>query len=93
MNKRRDTKPGAAKEPAAPGRRFIGAATLGERLGVSRSAVNKWRKRYPVDSLHPFPEPDVEIDDVPGWAPERVPEIEQWRAGMPGSGNSLVQAD
>ncbi|GAA1029750.1 MULTISPECIES: hypothetical protein [Amycolatopsis] len=73
-------------------RQFIGASGLAERLGVSRSAVNKWRERFPFDSAHPFPAPDVEIDGVPGWLPERVSEVEYWRAGLPGRGNRDEQA-
>ncbi|MEU5847445.1 hypothetical protein [Saccharopolyspora shandongensis] len=65
---------------------YLGASGLSGRLDVSRSAVSKWRERYPADSAHPFPVPDVEIDGVPGWAPERVLEIELWRAGLPGRG-------
>lgn len=65
----------------------LGVNGIAERLGVTRHAVDKWRGRYPPESTHPFPEPDVEIDGgVPGWLPERLPEIERWRAGMPGRG-------
>jgi hypothetical protein len=67
--------------------RYLGVNGIAERLGVTRHAVDKWRSRYPADSAHPFPDPDVEIDGgVPGWRPERLPEIERWRAGMPGRG-------
>jgi hypothetical protein len=67
--------------------RYLGVIGLAERLGVTRHAVVKWRSRYPAGSSHQFPEPDVEIDGgVPGWLPSRLPEIEQWRAGMPGRG-------
>jgi hypothetical protein len=48
--------------------------------------VHKWRSRYPGDSDHPFPEPDVEVDGAPGWRAERVEEIVQWRDGLPGRG-------
>lgn len=48
--------------------------------------MHKWRARYPPESTHPFPEPDVEIDGAPGWAPHRVAEVERWRAGLPGRG-------
>ncbi|WP_143202484.1 helix-turn-helix domain-containing protein [Amycolatopsis sp. CB00013] len=67
----------------------IGAAAVAKRLGVSRTLVNKWRERYPANSMHPFPCPDVEIDDVPGWSEDRLIEIERWRAGMPGRGTQL----
>lgn len=68
-------------------RRYLGLTGIAERLGVTRAAVAKWRSRYPAGSAHPFPEPDVEIDGgFPGWLPARLPEIEGWRAGMPGRG-------
>jgi hypothetical protein len=74
---------------------YLGIAELGRALAspVSRHAVNKWRERYPAGSAHPFPEPDVTIgpaeptDDepgTPGWSPKRLPEIEAWRAALPG---------
>ena len=65
---------------------YIGAAAVGEALGVSRHAVHKWRTRYPAGSSHPFPEPDIEIDGTPGWRPNRVAEIARWRDGLPGRG-------
>ncbi|HVV18063.1 MAG TPA: hypothetical protein VHF06_01415 [Pseudonocardiaceae bacterium] len=65
---------------------YIGAAGIGEALGVSRHAVHKWRTRYPADSSHPFPEPDVEIDGNPGWLPGRIAEVAWWRDGLPGRG-------
>ncbi|MEV5537449.1 hypothetical protein AB0L13_11365 [Saccharopolyspora shandongensis] len=71
-----------SSEPA----RYLGSSGLAGRLDVSRSALTKWRERYPPGSAHPFPAPDVEIDGVPGWAPDRVPDIERWRAGLPGRG-------
>ncbi|WP_249124372.1 hypothetical protein [Saccharopolyspora erythraea] len=66
--------------------RYLGASGLAGRLGVSRSAVAKWRERHGPDSPHPFPVPDVEIDGVPGWRPARVSEVEHWRADLPGRG-------
>lgn len=65
---------------------YLGGVGVAEALGVSRHAVHKWRSRYPSDSSHPFPEPDVEIDGVPGWRAERLDEIVQWRNGLPGRG-------
>ncbi|WP_327089531.1 hypothetical protein OIE66_02585 [Nonomuraea sp. NBC_01738] len=65
---------------------FLGGAGIAEALGVSRHAVQKWRTRYPGDSSHPFPEPDVEVDGLPGWRAERVDEIIAWRRGLPGRG-------
>jgi hypothetical protein len=67
-------------------RRYLGVVGIAEALGVSRHAVHKWRSRYPADSTHPFPEPDVELDGVPGWEPDRLSEVREWRAGMPGQG-------
>lgn len=66
--------------------RYLGVLGIGEALGVSRHAVHKWRARYPGDSAHPFPDPDVEIDGAPGWRPDRLGEIVRWRAGLPGRG-------
>ncbi|MEN3540866.1 hypothetical protein AAH991_37535 [Microbispora sp. ZYX-F-249] len=66
--------------------RYLGVLGIGEALGVSRHAVHKWRSRYPADSAHPFPEPDVEIDGTPGWRPDRLTEITEWRNGLPGRG-------
>lgn len=66
--------------------RYLGVSGLARQLGVSRHAVSKWRERYPADSAHPFPAPDVEIDGVPGWSRTRLPVIEDWREGLPGRG-------
>ncbi|MEJ3651820.1 hypothetical protein WEH80_02270 [Actinomycetes bacterium KLBMP 9759] len=65
---------------------YIGVLGIAEALGVSRHAVHKWRSRYPRDASHPFPEPDVEVDGAPGWRPERIDEVRQWREGLPGRG-------
>ncbi|WP_435822571.1 TetR/AcrR family transcriptional regulator [Microbispora bryophytorum] len=45
-------------------------------------AASLWQ----VDSEHPFPEPDVEVDGTPGWRPDRLAEIIEWRNGLPGRG-------
>jgi hypothetical protein len=66
--------------------RYLGVLGIAEALGVSRHAVHKWRSRYPEDSNHPFPEPDVEVDGAPGWRADRLDMIVQWRAGLPGRG-------
>ncbi|MCG5212881.1 hypothetical protein [Streptosporangium sp. KLBMP 9127] len=66
--------------------RYLGVIGLADALGVSRHAVHKWRSRYPRDSNHPFPEPDVEVDESPGWRAERLAEIVRWRDGLPGRG-------
>ncbi|MCO1654219.1 hypothetical protein [Pseudonocardia humida] len=66
--------------------RYLGVVGIGEALGVTRHAVHKWRSRHPAGSDHPFPEPDVEIDGAPGWRPDRVEEVVQWRNGLPGRG-------
>ncbi|MGI5125831.1 hypothetical protein ACQEVB_03340 [Pseudonocardia sp. CA-107938] len=62
---------------------FLGSPALAEAFGVHPEAVATWRKRYPAGSPHAFPEPDVDIDGDPGWAPERLPEILDWRARLP----------
>jgi transposase-like protein len=64
----------------------LGVSGLADALGVSRHLVSKWRSRYGTDSAHPFPEPDVTVDELPGWAPARVAEVERWREGLPGRG-------
>lgn len=66
--------------------RYVGVLGIAEAMGVSRHAVHKWRSRYPDDSAHPFPEPDVEVDGTPGWRPERLEEMAHWRDGLPGRG-------
>lgn len=67
-------------------RHYLGVLGLAETMGVSRHAVHKWRARHPAGSDHPFPEPDVVVDGAPGWAPERVDDVVQWREGLPGRG-------
>lgn len=66
--------------------RYVGVPSIAEAFGVSRHAVHKWRARYPPDSSHPFPTPDVDVDGAPGWLPHRLEEIMQWRDGLPGRG-------
>ncbi|WP_036407419.1 hypothetical protein [Microbispora rosea] len=66
--------------------RYLGVIGIGGALGVSRHAVHKWRSRYPGGSERPFPEPDVEVDGTPGWRPDRLAEIIEWRNGLPGRG-------
>lgn len=65
---------------------YLGVLGVAEALGVSRHAVHKWRSRYPSDSAHPFPEPDVEVDGAPGWAAARLDDIVEWRENLPGRG-------
>jgi hypothetical protein len=67
-------------------RHYLGVQGIAEAVGVSGHAVHKWRARYPDGSRHPFPTPDVEIDGVPGWLPERLSTIVRWRDGLPGRG-------
>lgn len=59
---------------------------VADALGVSRHAVHKWRARYPADSAHPFPAPDVVVDGAPGWLHDRLPAIVDWHDGLPGRG-------
>lgn len=65
---------------------FLGVVGLADALGVTRHAVHKWRSRHPAGSDHAFPEPDIEIDGMPGWRPDRVEDVVRWRAGLPGRG-------
>jgi transposase-like protein len=73
------------RDDRAPAR-YLGVVGIAEQLGVSRHAVHKWRTRYPSDSKHPFPEPDVEVDGAPGWRATRLGEVVRWREGLPGRG-------
>jgi hypothetical protein len=66
--------------------RHVGVLGIAEAMGVTRHAVHKWRSRYPAESAHPFPQPDVEIDGIPGWRAHRLEEIVRWRDGLPGRG-------
>ncbi|MER7079853.1 hypothetical protein SAMN02982929_03095 [Saccharopolyspora kobensis] len=61
---------------------YLGVSGLARQLGVPRRDVSKWLGQYPANSEHPFPEPDVEVDGVPGWTLERVPEVELWLSGL-----------
>lgn len=65
---------------------YLGVIGIADAMGVTRHAVHKWRSRYPDDSAHPFPEPDVEVDGTPGWRLGRLEEIVRWRNGLPGRG-------
>jgi hypothetical protein len=72
--------------------RYLSQAAISRRLGGSRHLVGTLRNRY-KDSPTPFPEPDAWIGDgedddrsAPGWLPERMPEIVQWRKSLPGQG-------
>lgn len=67
-------------------RHYLGVVGVADALGVSRHAVHKWRARYPDDSRHPFPEPDVEVDGAPGWRSDQLATIVRWRDGLPGRG-------
>jgi predicted DNA-binding transcriptional regulator AlpA len=66
--------------------RYLGVPGLAQRLGVTRDTIYKWRARYPADAPQAFPVPDAEVDDAPAWLPERLDEIMQWRANLPGRG-------
>jgi len=67
-------------------KQYLGVVGVAEALGFGRHAVHKWRSRYPADSRHPFPEPDVEIDGTPGWRPDRLRVIAHWHETLPGRG-------
>jgi hypothetical protein len=64
----------------------VGVVGVAEALGVTRHAVHKWRTRYPPESRHPFPEPDIEVDGIPAWRPDRLQAIILWRETLPGRG-------
>jgi hypothetical protein len=72
--------------PCGMTRSYLGVVGVADALGVSRHAVHKWRSRYPADSTHPFPEPDVEVDGAPGWRHDRLTAIAGWHEGLPGRG-------
>lgn len=68
--------------------RYLGMADIAREFGVTASAVTTWRSRY-RGTPTPFPAPDVEIGldrGIPGWLPERIGEIRQWRDSLPGQG-------
>lgn len=71
--------------------RYLGQAAIARQLGVTRHLVGTWRNRY-RNSPTPFPEPDAWTGDddddkaVPGWLPERMDEITEWRRSLPGQG-------
>lgn len=67
-------------------RQYLGVVGVAEALGIGRHAVHKWRARYPADSSHPFPEPDVEVDGAPGWRSDRLRVIARWHETLPGRG-------
>lgn len=57
---------------------YLSQADITWFLGLDRTIVNVWRKRY-AD----FPEPDMEVGmdkPVPGWRPDRLGEITAWMA-------------
>ena len=62
---------------------FLGYPALADAFGVSPRAVEIWRDRHPAGTAHAFPEPDVDIDGSPGWAPHRLPELLDWRSRLP----------
>lgn len=68
------------------GAKYLGQAGIARELGVTRQAVAKWRATF-AEGDHPFPKPDVWIDGVPGWLPDRVAEIRAWSESRPGQGS------
>lgn len=61
--------------------RYLGQADIARELGVTRHAVTVWRGRY-----DDFPQPDVLVGSIPGWAPGRMAEIRRWKDSRPGQG-------
>ncbi|MEE2050315.1 hypothetical protein [Nocardiopsis tropica] len=78
----------ADQYPDAP--RYAGTADVARILGVRTQTVTNWLNRYPPESSHPCPAPDVIVGNVLGWKwdedAESLPRWETWRAGMPGQG-------
>ncbi|MBF6459793.1 hypothetical protein IU433_12175 [Nocardia puris] len=64
--------------------KFLGYKAIGELFGVSPATVSKWRTRYDGTD-HACPEPDVWIDDTPGWTDANA--WQAWKLGLPGRGN------
>lgn len=73
-------------------RTMMGVACLAKHFDVDPHTVNQWIWRAEQGELPEFPEADVEIPTkrenqfIPGWKPERLPEIEAWRKNLPGRG-------
>lgn len=59
--------------------RYLSQNDIARLLGAARHMVNVWRSRH-----KDFPKPDVEVGigsrSVPGWLPERMDEIKEWKA-------------
>lgn len=66
--------------------RYLGSGGLAAALGVDQRTVSSWISRHGPGTDHPVPAPDVVVGEVLGWAPERVPEWQTWRATRPGQG-------
>lgn len=72
-------------------RRLLGAMVIAEWFGVDVRTITVWRSRG-AERDRPFPAPDAEISTrvrdlyIPGWSPDREPEIRNWKTGMPGQG-------
>lgn len=75
-------------------RRLLSVTSLSKHFEVSSKAVFWWLSQSRQGKCSPFPQHDVEIRSARkstdqvfiGWEPERMPEIEQWRAQQPGRG-------
>lgn len=69
-------------------RRYVGAATVGEWIGVSSGTVSIYQKRY-AGTDHPCPVPDVviaEAREMAGWLADRKEEWVTWAKNRPGQG-------
>jgi len=67
-------------------KQYLGVADIAEARGVTTQAVSRWRAMTALDvapefreAWVPFPEPDVVIGRHPGWLPERLPELVEWK--------------
>lgn len=69
--------------PANGPRPYLDRRGLGTVFGVSAAAVAHWQDRHPD-----FPPPDIVLGDreLPGWHPDRIPEIRDWHHNRPGQG-------
>lgn len=53
--------------------RYVGTTTVAGWFTIDPSTVHHWRKRYDTT-----PEPDVYIENTPGWLPGRRAEWRKW---------------
>ena len=88
----------AMVEPVPGPAVYLTAADLAGHFGVSVSTFHSWRARYGPDRspeavakapVFPQPETDVQVGrkrPQAVWREGRLPELEAWRASLPGRG-------